>query len=268
VSVEKLSHASQTSLEENPFTQICNTVTEHIKDNDAYRLYCYLSAKSLEWTVIKEWTAKVCGVGQRKAKQCWSYLERAGLIQYMVARDEKGKIIKHDIRVLNGTQFNPDEPFHKPTGAVSAPLDKLSTSNDKSSQEKTQKSKVINNISHSKTKENNHLSTEKPIHRCKNPPGGQSTRVDFARLLNKDLLPKKDCNTKKRKGLSANAVQKMTKPSSLAASPSRPAWADKKDIAAASRLQMDREAAHIAENESFKRSRPPAMLRDLLKGLL
>jgi hypothetical protein len=185
-------------------------------------------------------------------------------------RDDKGKFIKHDIRVLNGTRFNPDEPFHKPTGAVSAPLDKLSTQDDNDSQIEIEKLEVIHNVSHSKTRETDHLSTEKPVQWCKNPLGGQPTRVDFAPLLNKDLLPNKDFNTKKRKRLSADAVQKMNNPSSHppATPPSRrPSWADKKDIAAASKPQMDREAAHIAKNEEFKRTPPPQLLIDIIKKL-
>lgn len=277
MSIEKLNTTSQTSLEENPFTQICNSVTEHIKDNDAYRLYCYLSTKSREWTVIKGWTAKVCGVGDRKAKQCWAYLERAGLIQYMVVRDDKGKFVKYDIRVLNGTQFNPEEPFLKPSGAVSAPLDKapnrsrkLSTQDDIDSRLEVIELEVIHSISDSKISEIDYLSTEKPIQWCKNPVGGQSTRVGFAPLLNKDLLPNKDCNTKKRGTPFANAGQKMNNSSSFSLSSphhprrkpanSRPDWADTKP-------QMDREAAYITENEAFKRTPPPALLLDMIKKM-
>lgn len=238
MSVEKLSDSSQTSVEENPYTQICNSVTEHIKDNDAYRLYCYLATKSREWTVIKEWTAKVCGVGERKAKQCWAYLERAGLIKYMTVRDETGKFVKHDIRVLNGTKFNPNEPFVKPSGAETAPVEKLST--------------------------------DEGIHRCKNPPGGETTRVDFAPLLNKDNT-NKDFDTKKRKSFCATAQKKpkssKTKSEWREENNKRPDWADKMDNAAASKQQMDNEARHIAEHEAHKRAPMPDSLRNLVKSM-
>lgn len=165
MSVEKLTDASKTTLEKNPFAQISNKVIIHIKDNDAFRLYSYLASKTREWKVIKEWTAEECGIGKRKAKQCWAYLERCGLIEYLTLRNAKGKFINHDIKVLNGAKFKKNEPFlHEPTGAVSAPLD---------------------------------------IHRCNYPPGGESTRVDIAPLLKKDIKQNNDNNKKQRERLKA-----------------------------------------------------------------
>ena len=161
MSVEKLSDLSKVYVEKVPYTQIFNTIIDDIKDNDAFRLYTYLASKSRDWTVVKEWSAKQCGVGERKAKQCWSYLERCGLLEYVQIRNEIGKFTKHDMRVLNGSKFNPNEPFMKASGAVSAPVESYPQS-----------------------------------HRCNNPPSGESTRVGFAPLLNKDLT-NKDFDTKK-----------------------------------------------------------------------
>ena len=154
MSVQKLSDDSKIHRETPPYSQILNLITVNIKDNDAYRLYCYLYSKSEDWNVAKEWTAKQCMVTERKSKQCWAYLERCGLIEYIVVRDARGKIQKHDVNVLNGTRFDPNEPFLKTkasTGAETAPVD---------------------------------------VHRCNYPPSGESTRVDFAPLLNKDLTNK------------------------------------------------------------------------------
>lgn len=173
MSVEKLSDDSKVYREGCPFTQIKNEIIEHIKDNDAYRIYSYLAAKSRDWVVVKEWTAKVCGVGERKAKQVWAYLRRCGLIEYHITRDDKGIIVKHDLKVLNGSKFLPDEPFlceSKPTGAENAPLD--------------------------------------DIHRCNYPPSGESTRVDFAPLLNKDLTKQDFALRKKEKSFCVSENQK------------------------------------------------------------
>lgn len=233
MSIEKLSDATKTSIEENPYTQICNSVTESIKDNDAYRLYCYLATKSREWTVIKEWTAKVCGVGERKAKQCWAYLERCGLIHYMTVRDEKGKFVKHDIRVLNGTKFNADEPFLKPTGAETAPLEKLSTG--------------------------------EAVHRCNNPPGGESTRVVFAPLLKKDIT-NKDFDTKKRKSFCATA-QKKPKSAWKEENAKPHEFAESMNNKAQSQKQMEREAKHIEESQNYKRAAMPESLRSLVNSM-
>jgi hypothetical protein len=226
MSIEKLTDASKTYLESHPYAQIFNLVIEHIKDNDAYRLYSYLCSKSREWSVVKEWTAKVCGVGERKAKQCWAYLERCGLIEYMTVRDLKGKFIKHDIRVLNGTRFNPDEPFLKPTGAETAPMEKLSTDED--------------------------------IHRCKNPPGGESTRVGFAPLLKKDIT-NKDFERNKDKSFCKNE-QKKSKNDWRAENAKVHDFAESKN-------QMANEAEHIRKHEEIKRAPMPESLRSLIHGL-
>lgn len=223
MSIEKVTDASKVELENNPFTQISNTVIEYIKDNDAYRLYSYLSSKSREWTVVKEWTAKVCDVGERKSKQCWSYLERCGLIEYITIRDLRGKFIKHDIRVLNGTKFNPEEPFIKPTGAETAPVESYPQ-----------------------------------VHRCNNPPTGESTRVVFAPLLKKDIT-NKDFEPKKEKSFCASAQKKP-----------KIDWKEQNATIhsfAESKNQMANEAKHIEEHEAVKRAVMPDNLRALVKNI-
>ncbi len=215
MSIEKLSDNSKVYAEKAPFTQILNDVISHIKDNDAFRMYCFLIAKSRDWVVVKEWTSKNCNVGDRKAKQCWSYLERCKLIEYVSIRDDQGKFIKHDMKVLIGSQFQKDEPFLKPTkpiGADSAPLD---------------------------------------IHWCNNPPSGESTRVGFAPLLNKDLnQTKKELLQNKEKSF-CNA--KMLK-----------AENNKRHEFAGSMNQMANEQKNIAVNDDFKKAPMPDNIKSLL----
>ncbi len=160
MSIEKLSDTSKVLVEQVPFTQILNEIIDHIKDNDAFRLWCWLLSKPREWKVVKEYATKICDVGKSKAKECWSYLARSGLIEYIVKRDEKGKIIGHDVRVLIGLDFKKDEPFEK---------QKISTG---------MKTKPVE------------------THRYENPPGGKSSGVDFRPLLNKDIKNNKDKKTK------------------------------------------------------------------------
>ncbi len=233
MSTEKLTDASKIYLEEHPYTGIFNNVILQIKDNDAFRMYCYLASKSRDWNIVKNWTAKQCGIGERKAKQCWSYLERCGLMQYIRKRDENGKFTHHDIQILNGSQFNPDEPFLKASGAETAPVEKLST--------------------------------EMGHHRCKNPPSGETTRVDFAPLLNKEIT-NKDFETKKRKSFCATA-QKKPKSHWRAENERKHAFAEAKDITAVSKKQMEQEAKHIEESNAFKRSPMPDNLREQIKRL-
>ena len=179
MSIEKLCDSSKVYVEKSPYTQISNNIIEDIQDNDAFRLYAYLASKSRDWTVVKEWTARKCDVGERKAKQCWAYLERCGLLEYVQIRNDTGKFTKHDMRILNGSKFNPDEPFLKASGAESAPVD---------------------------------------THRCNNPPSGETTRVDFAPLLKKDIT-NKDLDTKKSFYVSREEQKK--------ANERKPEWADK-----------------------------------------
>lgn len=233
MSTQKVTDASKIYLEEHPYTQIFNDVIEHIKDSDAFRLYCYLASKSRDWKVAKEWTAKKCGVGKRKAKQCWSYLERCGLLEYVWNRDENGKFTHHDICILNGSKFNRDEPFLKPVGAKTAPVEKLST--------------------------------EMTHHRCNNPPDGEPARAGFAPQLNKDTT-NKDFETKKRKSFCEKA-QKKTKSEWREENSKQHDFAEAMNIAAASKEQMENEAKHIEQHEQIKYAPMPESLRNLVKGI-
>lgn len=110
MSIEKLNDQSRIRLQSKPFTQICNEVILGIKDNDAFRVYCYLSSKSENWKVIKQNIKNVIGVGDRKLKQIFSYLRRANLIRYAQIFD-KNKYSGVDVIVLSGLDFDSNEPF-------------------------------------------------------------------------------------------------------------------------------------------------------------
>jgi len=113
------------------------------------------------------------------------------------------------MRVLIGTKFLKDEPFLKETtstGAESAPV---------------------------------------AIHRCKNPPSGETTRVDFAPLLNKDV-------TKEGKELLPNKDKSFCSNEN----------AKKHDFA-----PMMNEAASIAKNEVSKKAPMPDSLRGIIDGI-
>lgn len=173
MSIEKLPRITDVSYESIPFTQIANEVIFKIKDNDAFRIWSFSIAKSPDWEVIKEFTEKQCGVGERKGKQVWSYLQRCGLCMTVIHRNEQGQIIKHELRILNGSNFNENEPFikQKTSGAETAPIA-------------------------------NH-------HRCKNPPGGETTRVEMSPLLNKE---NKNIENKSNKDKSFYKKQNEKKP--------------------------------------------------------
>ena len=68
---------------------------------------------------------------------------------------------------------------------------------------------------------------------------------------------------------SAQKKPKSQKPKSVwkEENSKRPEWADKMDIAAQSKEQMDREAEHIRKHEEIKRAPMPESLRSLIHGL-
>lgn len=169
MSIEKLNTKSNSHLESLPFVQILNFVTENIKDNDAFRIWVFCLSKSMEWTVIKDWTQTKCGVGKTKGKQVWSYLQRCNLIDTIPIKDAQGKIIKWDLKVLNGMNFDSNEPFKSTRGMKTIPVDKSTKKDTKN-------------------------------HRYGKPPGGKTTRVEKRPLLNKDIYQqeKKTKETKKR----------------------------------------------------------------------
>lgn len=111
MSIEKLTKDSQIIIECSGFTQIANHIILHIKDNDAFRAYCFLLSKPGNWEIVKEWTIKACGISERKGRRIWSYFNRCGLLEYHQRKDKSGKITHWDVRILNGSRFNLDVPF-------------------------------------------------------------------------------------------------------------------------------------------------------------
>lgn len=114
------------------------------------------------------------------------------------------------------------------------------------------------------------LSTTEGLPSDKNvgtPPTNLSVPPD----KNVGLKYKEIKEIKKTKSFCATAQKKpksgKTKAEWREENNNRPDWADKKDIAAESKKQMDREAAHIAESDGYKRAAMPDSLRDLVKKM-
>lgn len=123
MSVEKLSEMINVTHEKMPFTQISNNVIENIKSPIAFLIYAYLLSKSSDWIVQKSFLKNKFSVGNSTLKHVFSYLHRCCLIEYVLIKDEYGKIVKHDIRVLIGMHFKPDEPYiASSTGLKSDPM--------------------------------------------------------------------------------------------------------------------------------------------------
>lgn len=104
MSVEKtISH------EEMPYFQVYTDVIQNINNPLAGFIWVYLLSKPKDWSVIKEHLKNKFDLGDKKMKDIFAYLKSHQLIDYIVQKDEKGKIIKFETRVLNGSKFLTDE---------------------------------------------------------------------------------------------------------------------------------------------------------------
>lgn len=121
MSVEKLSDESELFNEGVPFAQISNDVILHVKNGDAFLVWCYLQSKSKNWKVIKQNIKNIYHFGDRKLKEILSYLNRSNLIKYVQDVGSNGRFGVTDIQVLNGTKFDKNQPF-KVKGLVQAPV--------------------------------------------------------------------------------------------------------------------------------------------------
>jgi hypothetical protein len=125
MSYENLSNDSRSILESSGFTQISNKVINNIKDGDAFLVWCYLYSKSENWKTIKQNIKNVYGFGDDKLKQIFSYLKRANLISYMRITCANGRFAHMEIKVLNGSKFDINQPFkqNKTAGVKTTPPD-------------------------------------------------------------------------------------------------------------------------------------------------
>lgn len=179
MSVEKLNSKSKTEIESKPYTQISNFVITNIKDNDAFRIWSFLSSKSMDWEIVKEWTAKKCGVSARKAIKVWSYLNRCGLLECKPIKDEQNKITHWDLVILSGEKFNPDILF----------IDSESAQSKLQKEIKKARGAKMTPVGKSQ--------------RCRNALSGESTPVENAPLLNKE---KKQIKIQIKKQREANSL--------------------------------------------------------------
>lgn len=123
MTVEKLNFESVKS-ESLPVTIILNSVIQNIKDPTSFAVWAYLYSHSGNWKVIKEHIKNHFKIGNNKLKVIFSYLQRSQLISYERDRKSDGKVSKVDIVILNGMNFDKNEPFiaKKSTGSKIEPV--------------------------------------------------------------------------------------------------------------------------------------------------
>lgn len=123
MSIEKLDFQKATK-EQIPYTLISTKVIQSIKDPVAGFIWIYLASLPPDWLVNKEQVMAKFHIGDNRLKVIFSYLHRAGLIQYKRDRFDDGKLGVVIVHVLCGDQFKPDEPYILSTGMKTIPVDK------------------------------------------------------------------------------------------------------------------------------------------------
>jgi len=139
MSIQKFNDDSQLQQDVVPYTQINTQILQSIKDLNAGFVWVYLLSLPRGWKVIKQQIKNHFKIGDLKIKKIFAYLNAHNLIEYIQVRDELGKkIIRWDIRVLNGSKFvdheNEEEKtvkkqkvkkksYPQPTGSKVDPLD-------------------------------------------------------------------------------------------------------------------------------------------------
>lgn len=120
MAVEKFNTKSKVTHEKIPFTQVSNIVINGITDLEAGFVYIYLLSKSGDWEIIKSHIKNRFKIGDAKIKKIFSYLAKRNLIRNILIKTEDGsRISHHDIEVLNGSAFIPENS----TGSVFNPVE-------------------------------------------------------------------------------------------------------------------------------------------------
>lgn len=139
MSIQKFNDDSRLQQDIVPYTQVNTKILQSIKDLNAGFVWVYLLSLPRGWKVIKKQIKNHFNIGDLKIKKIFAYLNAHKLIEYIAVRDELGKkIIRWDIRVLNGSRFieheNEEEKsvkkqkvknksYPQPTGSKTNPVD-------------------------------------------------------------------------------------------------------------------------------------------------
>jgi len=123
MSIEKPDSA-RIRQEKLPFTQHLNYVLQHLRDPVALAIWCYLTSLPEDWEVHRNQLMEHFSLGRDKLAAALKFLNDNWLIEYVVDKDEKGKILAWHIMVKAGHEF---EVIHrsKSTPLVSTPLENL-----------------------------------------------------------------------------------------------------------------------------------------------
>lgn len=103
--VQKYNSETKINHQPIPYTQINTYVIQNLTNMEAGWVWLYLLSKPVDWLVIKAHLKNHFNIGNAKVKSILSYLAKCHLIENIQIRDEKGRIVRTDVNVLNGENF-------------------------------------------------------------------------------------------------------------------------------------------------------------------
>lgn len=137
MSIEKPDSA-RIRQEKIPFTQHLNYVLQHLRDPVALAIWCYLTSLPDDWEVRRNQLMEHFSIGRDKLATALKFLNDNHLIEYVVDKNEKGKIEAWHIMVKAGHEF---EVIHR---SKSTPLNSTRVENQCSGKQQLQKKEDTN----------------------------------------------------------------------------------------------------------------------------
>ncbi len=94
MSIEKPDSA-KIRQEKIPFIQHLNYVLQHLRDPIALAIWCYLTSLPEDWVVHRNQLMEHFNIGRDKLGTALKFLNDNHLLEYIVDKDEKGKILAY-----------------------------------------------------------------------------------------------------------------------------------------------------------------------------
>lgn len=173
MSVEKPDSA-KIRQEKIPFTQHLNYVLQHLRDPIALAIWCYLTSLPEDWEVHRNQLMEHFSIGRDKLGVALKFLNDNHLIEYIVDKNEKGKIEAWHIMVKAGHEF---EVIHRSQSTL---LNSTRVENQYSGKQHLQKKQDTNKDFTKKS-----FCANEPKAKSKNDWRHENTKVhDFAESKN------------------------------------------------------------------------------------
>ena len=117
--------------QEKPFTVVMNDIAQGVHNPDALAIWVYLQSKSSGWKVIASHIRAHFGIGRDRYRTAMRELSSLGLIEYVAARDDEGKMLGKEIIVnwqICAPKVQVSDRSENPTLGETTPYEKKESS--------------------------------------------------------------------------------------------------------------------------------------------